>query len=145
MRFLLLATSIFLTTPDISHAQRNITKIQCTHVGGVYVDYKTGKTRITPGQAGEFRDLIFDQIQQNSNRARLIGNSGLTDALVIRGGDATNFIESPASGYLNVTAVYRIERLNLDEVVWFYHVGYLQTPIGAVPTEYWGVCREFFK
>lgn len=48
----------------------------------------------------------IDGIDRAKNAARLIGNAGAEDLIVLGNFDATAFIEQTPAGYLNVTTVY---------------------------------------
>jgi hypothetical protein len=138
----LLTLPILLAYAEPSLAQKKTTTIKCSFSSGVFTDFDTGKPRSEPTKPGDLPDLIFDQIQQDSNKARFIGNKGATDVLVVRGIDSTNLIESTGSGNLNLTTVYRIEKLSPSAGVPVVHSRHVAAQSGLIPSQYWGVCRE---
>ena len=137
-----LTLSILLATAEFSFAQKKTTTIKCSFSSGVFTDFDTGKPRSASTKPGDLPDLIFDQIQQDSDRARFIGNAGATDVLVARGRESTNLIESTNSGNLNLTTVYRIEKIGPASGVPAVHSRHVATQNGLIPSQYWGVCRE---
>jgi hypothetical protein len=140
--FTILTLSLLLATAEFSFAQKKATTIKCSFSSGVFTDFDTGKPRSAPTKSGDLQDLIFDQIQQDSDKARFIGNAGATDVLVVRGRDSTNLIESTGSGNLNLTTVYRIEKLSPAAGVPVVHSRHVATQNGLIPSQYWGICRE---
>jgi len=138
----LIAIFTLMTSAEPSLAQKRTTTIKCSFSSGVFTDFDTGKPRSEPTKPGDLPDLIFDQIQQDSNKARFIGNKGATDVLVVRGIDSTNLIESTGSGNLNLTTVYRIEKLSPSAGVPVVHSRHVAAQSGLIPSQYWGVCRE---
>jgi hypothetical protein len=138
----LLTLPILLAYAEPSLAQKKTTTIKCSFSSGVFTDFDTGKPRSEPTKPGDLPDLIFDQIQQDSNKARFIGNAGATDVLVARGRESTNLIESTNSGNLNLTTVYRIEKIGPSAGVPAVHSRHVATQNGLIPSQYWGACRE---
>lgn len=134
----ILTLSILLATAEFSFAQTKTITLKCSFSSGVFTDFDTGKPRT---KASKIPDLIFDQIQSNSDRARLIGNAGATDVVVVRGVETTNFIETTTSGNLNTTAVFRIEKSGSSAGVPVVHSRHVASD-GLIPSQYWGVCRE---
>lgn len=134
----MLALSLLLANENSALAQTKTTTLKCSFSSGVFTDFDTGKPRT---KASQFPDLIFDQIQSNSDRARLIGNAGATDVVVVRGVETTNFIETTTSGNLNTTAVYRIEKSGSSAGVPVVHSRHVASD-GLIPSQYWGICRE---
>ena len=134
----MLALLLLLANENSALAQTKTTTLKCSFSGGVFTDFDTGRPRT---KASQFPDLIFDQIQSNSDRARLIGNAGATDVLVVRGVETTNFIETTTSGNLNTTAVYRIEKSGSSAGVPVVHSRHVASD-GLIPSQYWGICRE---
>jgi len=134
---IMLAVSILLVNENSALAQTKTTTLKCSFSDGVSTDFDTGKPRT---KASQMPDLIFDQVQSNSDRARLIGNAGATDVVVVRGVETTNFIETTTSGNLNTTAVYRLEKSGSSAGVPVVHSRHFAFD-GLMPSQFWGVCR----
>lgn len=99
------------------------------------MDKDTPVARVTPSTF----ELIFDQVDLKNGSARLIGNIGASDVMVIRGDNGLTFVEGTQSGVIQVTAVYTGALADgRFKAVASRHTGAFGMPI---PSQAYGACR----
>jgi len=81
--------------------------------------------------------LIFDSIDLTKGTARLIGNIGASDVVVIANASTLNFIEVTPVGYLNVTTLFHLPEM---PAVHSRHVVIIDEPM---PSQRYGTCKPF--
>jgi hypothetical protein len=102
------------------------------------LDWKTSDAKPQVGQQ-EF-GFTLDGIDHKARKARLIGNVGAVDLAVIDGYKVTTFIETTASGNVNVTTVFAAAAPGVRRfrAVHSRHVHMLGGPI---PSQAYGYCE----
>lgn len=81
--------------------------------------------------------MTIDSINIKEGTARLIGNAGAEDLIVLISSSGLNFIERTPSGNINLTTIFstKIKGTNKYPVVESRHIGTSWTPM---PSQYYG-------
>lgn len=88
-------------------------------------------------------ELVFDQVDTGKRTARMIGNIGGEDVMVIKGPESLTFIELTGTGFVQVTAVYVAQRRDghFKAVHSRHTAGFGGMPI---PSQMYGSCRVLY-
>jgi hypothetical protein len=122
-----------------------VSKVKCSFGSGILTEFDSGEARSIIQTSGDLNDLVFDQINSDSNKAKRIGNSGAVDVTVFRGTETVNFLETTASGNLTLTAIYRMENLSSRGFAFAVHTRHFAVGNHFIPSQYWGSCRSIIN
>lgn len=87
-------------------------------------------------------EAIFDSIDHQHNRARLIGSIGATDVTVIVGSGSLTFVELSATGNPHITVVFARLQPGMRELVATDSEEFRDPVAGAtVVSQYFGSCK----
>lgn len=140
-----LAFALLLLTIHYAHADEAdaldrlmaARSLRCEFPVGVATDWDSGSPI---GEKTSLNGpLVFDSIDHKANSARLIGNVGASDLLLLATVDSLTFIEVTSTGNVNVTTVfsYYAKRTRDFIVVHSRHVSIVQ----PFPSQYHGTCE----
>jgi hypothetical protein len=121
--------------------------LKCYYSEGYTGIWDDGKLIIEKGNfATSERDsaMVFDSIDFKKGTARLIGNQGSSDVIVLATPAGISFIEKTPVGYLMITTVFAYYKKGTDEFVCVYsrHVGsFSPLKLGPMPSQWHGTCK----
>ena len=108
LTFLLALTFLFLFSgSSVAYANSalfNSQTLKCSFPEGVFTKWIDGKFSTEP--SGGMSDIIFDSIDLNQGKARMIGNNGSSDVTVDAFLEAIHFTEHTVSGTRNTTSIF---------------------------------------
>jgi hypothetical protein len=84
--------------------------------------------------------LVYDSIDVKARTARLIGNIGTSDILVLETPGHLTFVEPTKSGNMTITTVYRSSKDGPYSAVHSRHVGMLSSPMAS---QMYGTCASY--
>jgi hypothetical protein len=79
-------------------------------------DWMSGKLKNSVGKEEDFV-LHFDSVDPQRGKARLIGNEGATDVVVIPSASGLNFLEETPSGNINLTTIFQSAEKNSTDFI----------------------------
>lgn len=126
---------------DLAAFQRLLAarSLRCTFPKGSYGAWKDGKVEVKPA---EFESpMVFDSIDYQTGKARLIANQGAGDIQAVSSPGAVFFVETTMSGGLNVTFVFSdtpVSRREFLAVTTRHLIVPGQPPL---PSQYHGTCK----
>lgn len=121
--------------------------LKCYYSEGYTGIWDDGKLKISKGQFGTSKkesSMVFDSIDLKKGTARLIGNQGASDVMVLSTPTGVSFIEKTPAGYLMITTVFAYYKKGTDEFVCVYsrHVGsFSPLKLGPMPSQWHGTCK----
>lgn len=80
--------------------------IRCEWERGTQAEWDNGKLSLKQGSFGKDATVTFDSINIQKRTARIVGNAGASDVVVIPTADGMTFLERTALGSVNVTTVF---------------------------------------
>ena len=85
-------------------------------------------------------DTIFDSIDIKQGKARIVGNEGASDIILIGSPSGITFIENTGIGNMVFTTVFPLYRPGTDQfcAVMSRHMNLITE---ALPSQYYGTCR----
>ena len=139
--FLLALTSVTLpalAADETFSSLINARSLRCAFGPGASADWETGKPVV---KSDKFEVVLqFDGIDLKDGKARMIGNQGASDVVVILTPRGITFLERTESGNLSVTTVFTDYARGTHDfvVVHSRHIGGLGSPL---PSQYHGTCK----
>lgn len=96
------------------------------------------KPKIEKGQKFSFH---IDGINTSKGTARIIGNAGAEDLMVVSTQESIHFLETTPSGNLNITTVF--DARTKDGRYKAVHSRHMTTMGGPLPSQAYGFCRSW--
>lgn len=121
--------------------------LKCYYSEGYTGIWDNGELKIEKGNfgiLGKESAMVFDSIDLKKGTARLIGNQGSSDVIVLSTPAGISFIEKTPVGYLMITTVFAYYKKGTDEFVCVYsrHVGsFSPLKLGPMPSQWHGTCK----
>jgi len=84
--------------------------------------------------------LIYDSIDVRAGTARIIGNQGSADVLVLQTPQGLTFIETTAMGNITITTIFP-EYLKDGSDFIVVQSRHMNLPSGPLPSQYHGTCK----
>jgi hypothetical protein len=90
--------------------------LRCSFSLVMQADWESGKLK---NSVDKEEDIVlhFDSINPKRGKARLIGNEGATDVVVIPSASGLNFLEETPSGNINFTAIFQSAEKNSTDFI----------------------------
>jgi len=137
---LILGTSAYAQEVDEALARLLSAKsIRCEIGKGTQASWEGGKLRREESEFGEGAKATFDSIDAQAGKARIIGNAGAGDLMVLVTTAGLTFVEPTALGNINFTTVFA----SYDSPVSRRFVAVSsrhQSINGPFPSQYHGTC-----
>jgi hypothetical protein len=116
--------------------------IRCEWGRGTQADWDGGKLSLEQGTFGRDASLTFDSIDIEKRTARILGNAGASDVVVIPTPVGLTFFEQTALGGVNVTTVFA-SGVGANKQLVGVTSRHLSTFGGPFPSQWHGPCRIF--
>jgi len=112
--------------------------LECLFGPGTVAEWKA--QRFTISQDLWKGDTHFDSIDPKGGKARLIGNQGATDVLVLPSSSGLTFVEATSAGNFSFTTVYASHcgAAGIFSAVMSRHMNLLGEPLSS---QYHGTCK----
>jgi hypothetical protein len=112
--------------------------LKCSFKEGVSTSWHAKGVKIESDQWKG--DTIFDSIDIKQGKARIVGNQGASDIILIGSPSGITFIENTGIGNMVFTTVFPLYRPGTDQfcAVMSRHMNLITE---ALPSQYYGTCR----
>lgn len=111
--------------------------LRCSINQGTQASWDTGELSLKSARFAEDAEVVFDAINTETGKARIIGNAGAGDLLVTVVGSGIMFVEFTPVGNVNITTVFA----SYDSAQHFIAVESRHQYIaGPFPSQYHGTC-----
>ena len=112
--------------------------IKCSFREGVSTSWHAKGVKI---ESDKMKDaIVFDSIDIKQGKARIIGNQGASDIILIGSPSGITFIETTGIGNMIFTTVFPYYKPGTDQfcAVMSRHMNLIT---GALPSQFYGTCR----
>lgn len=142
--FLILLMSVLISTPifgsEALERLMSAKSLKCEYGSGAVGVWEGSKVKVVKDNSHS--SVVFDSIDLNTGKARMIGEIGVADVDVdvFATGSGLTFIEQTSSGNLHITTVfaYYVEGTTDFTAVTSRH---LLFPIIPLPSQFHGICK----
>ena len=112
--------------------------LKCSFKEGVSTSWHAKGVKIESDQWKG--DTIFDSIDTKNGKARIVGNRGASDVILIGSPSGITFIETSDIGNMVFTTVFPLYRPGTDQfcAVMSRHMNLITE---SLPSQYYGTCR----
>jgi len=112
--------------------------LKCSFKEGVSTSWHDKGVKVESDQLKG--DTIFDSIDINQGKARIVGNQGASDVILIGSPAGITFIESTGFGNMAFTTVFPFYKPGTNEfcAVMSRHMNLMTE---ALPSQYYGTCK----
>ena len=117
--------------------------LRCSFSLVMQADWKSGKLKNSIDKEEDFI-LHFDSIDPRQGKARLMGNEGATDVVVIPSVSGLNFLEETPSGNINFTTIFQSFKGNSSDYIAVTSRHLLFPGLGGrypFPSQHHGTCK----
>lgn len=138
----LLLTVIFFLVAAVS---ADADELQLLKAKSLKCSFKIGQVaslkneKYTLKKDSSFDELRFDSINSNQGTARMIGNQGAEDVLVLSTSAGITFVEETLLGNLSFTTVFHQKPVGFNELV-VIHSRHIDMLGVIIPSQYYGTC-----
>lgn len=112
--------------------------LRCIVLPGTYIDWRSRAITSKKATWGKDNRMVFDSINFKKGTARLIGNVGVSNVMVILGEAGAHFLEPTVTGNLSLYTVYAQLRGKRFIAAFSRHMMFLRN---AIPSQYPATCQ----
>jgi hypothetical protein len=118
--------------------------LKCSFPDGIFTKWDTNAFHTKTDKT--MTDIVFDSINLEESRARILGKSGTTDATALASVGALIFVETTRSGTMNITSIFidlsKGEGTGLKNTFLAVHSRHVSPVIGSpLLFQYYGKCK----
>ena len=131
-------TTSLLFADDAFERLMSAKSLKCEFGSGSYADWKGSKAKVKKDNFDA--TIIYDSIDLKTSKARMIGNAGSIDVVVLATGTGLTFIEETGAGNIHITTVFASYAKGTKDfiVVTSRHLMFISKPL---PSQYHGTCK----